>query len=85
MADRAVYRTGKNTDGDITSLCSNASWSPRNKRDAINDIESGVHTYHVPWKGGRTEIRVVDGRPGEYLRTDADNTEKNNLLDLPNC
>lgn len=86
MADRAVRKTGKDKDGDITSLCDDGvSWSPRRKADAISDIKNGVHTYHVPWKSGRTEIRVVNGAHGDYLRTDRDNTEKNNLLDLPDC
>jgi hypothetical protein len=86
MADRAVRRSGKNRDGDITSLCDGvAAWSPRQKADAIRDIESGVHSYHVPWTTGRTEIRVVNGATGKYLRTDSDNTTRNNLLDLPDC
>lgn len=86
MADRAVRKTGKNNEGDITSLCDDgASWSPRSKADAIRDIESGAHTYHVPWKTGRTEIRVVDDPDGKYLRTDRDSTERNNLDDLPDC
>lgn len=67
MADRAVYRTGKN-DGDITSLCNaDAAWSPRSKSGAIGDIESGTHTYYVPWTSGRTEVRVVQGSRGKYL------------------
>jgi len=86
MTDRAVRKTGKDKDGDITALCDDgASWSPRKKADAISDIESGIHTYHVPWKGGRTEIRVVNGPNGKYLRTDRDNTNRNNLDDLPDC
>ncbi len=86
MSDRAVRNTGKDHDGDITKLCDPGQvWSPRSKADAINDIESGVHTYHVPWKSGRTEIRIVNGPTGKYLRTDRDNTSKNNLDDLPNC
>lgn len=86
MADRAVRRTGKDRDGDITSLCNPGDhWSPRAKAHAINDIEMGIHTYYVPWKSGRTEIRVVNGPNGKYLRTDRDQTEKNNLDDLPDC
>lgn len=86
MADRAVRKTKKDTDGDILALCDDGEyWSPRRKADAINDIESGAHTYYVPWKSGRTEIRVVNGQKGKYLRTDRDDTTKNNLLDLPNC
>jgi hypothetical protein len=66
-----------------------ASWSPRNKWDAIRDIEnSNGHDYHVPWKSGRTEIRVVEDstvESGKYLRTDRNDTSENNLRDLPDC
>ena len=86
MADRAVTQSGKDRDGDITKLCNpQATWSPRYKMDAIADIEMGRHTYHVPWRGGRTEIGVVNGPTGKYLRTDRDNTTRNNLDDLPDC
>lgn len=89
MADRPVRQTGKNLDGDIKSLCNSGSaWSPRSKADAIHDIETGAHTYHVPWTTGRTEIRVVHDSSvsgGKYLRTDRDQTTRNNLDDLPDC
>lgn len=86
MADRAVYKTGKDKDGDITSLCNDgAAWSPRKRADAINDIETGLHTYYVPWKSGRTDIHVVDGPNGKYLRTSRDGSSKNNLDELPDC
>jgi hypothetical protein len=87
MADRAVTQARHDSDGDVTALGNpDASWSPRLKWDVINDIESGLHTYYVPWKiAGRTDIRVVNGPNGKYLRTDRDNTERNNLDDLPEC
>ncbi len=87
MADRQVTATGKDQRDDITKLCnSGQSWSPRSKADAISDIESRIHTYYVIWPGNvRTEIRVVSGPTGKYLRTDKDNTTRNNLHDLPNC
>lgn len=86
MADRAVRKTKKDDDGDILALCDDGEyWSPRRKADAINDIETETHTYHVPWKSGRTEIRVVNGPTGKYLRTDRDDTSTNNLDDLPDC
>ena len=86
MSERAVRQTGKDNDGDITKLCDPGQlWTPISKADAIRDIESGMHTYYVPWKNGRTEIHVVNGRTGKYLRTDRDNTSKNNLDDLPDC
>jgi len=86
MADRRVTATGKDGDGDITKLCnSSETWSPRKKADAIADIESGTHTYYVQWPEKRTDVRVVNGPKGKYLRTDRDATTRNNLDDLPNC
>ena len=84
MADRAVRQTGKDDKGDITALGDKgSSWSPRTKGSAISDIEQRLHAYYVPWNSGRTEIRVVTGPTGKYLRTDRDQTTRNNLLDLP--
>jgi hypothetical protein len=86
MADREVTHTGKDRNGDITALCNPGSWwSPRSKADAISDIDSKTHTYYVKWPEKRTEIKVVDGPNGKYLRTDRDDTLRNNLADLPNC
>ena len=87
MADRAVTRTRKDRDGDILALCNPGDyWSPRTKADAIRDIEAGIHRYYVPWSDGRrTPIRVVNGPTGKYLRTDRDDTARNNLDDLPDC
>ncbi len=80
-------KTGKDSRGDITKLCHpGAAWSPRAKSEAIRDIETGAHTYFVSWPDGvRTEVRVVTGPTGKYLRTDRDTTTKNNLGDLPDC
>jgi len=86
MADRRVTQSGKDQDGDITKLCNpNASWSPRYKSGAISDIESGTHTYYVQDAGGRSDIIVVKGRTGKYLRTDPDGRANNNLDNLPDC
>lgn len=86
MADRAVRQTQKDRNGDILALCNPGSfWSPRRKTDAIYDIETGMHSYYVPWESGRTEIRVVNGPTGKYLRTDRDGTSRNNLDDLADC
>lgn len=87
MIDRAVRQARKDSDGDIAAIGdTGSSWSPRSKADAINDIDSGGINYYVPWNSGRTEIRVVNStRYGRYLRTDRDDTEKNNLEDLPSC
>jgi hypothetical protein len=86
MADRAVRQSRKNYRGDITALGdTGAGWSPLASEQIIREIEFGTHTYYVPWKSGRTEVRVVNGSTGKYLRTDRDSTTKNNLDDLPPC
>jgi hypothetical protein len=87
MADRRVRQTRKDRDGDITALCNpGEGWSPREKTDAIRDIDDKAHTYYVLWSDGiRTEVRVVNGSNGKYLRTDRDSTARNNLDDLPDC
>ena len=84
MADRRVTHSRKNRDGDITAIGQPGQYcSPRASADAIRDIESGANAYHVQWPEKRTEIRVVQGATGKYLRTDRDNTTRNNLDDLP--
>ena len=86
MTDRAVRKTKKDSDGDILALCdSGSTWAHRLKADAIRDIELGLHSYHVQWTNGRTDIHVVQGPTGKYLRTDRDSTSRNNLRDLPDC
>lgn len=86
MADRRVTRSGKNKEGDITALCNpNETWSPRKKADAIADIENRTHTYYVENGGKRTDVHVVNGPNGKYLRTDADKKSANNLDNLPDC
>jgi hypothetical protein len=87
MADRDVHQARHDSNGDVTALGNpQAYWSPRLKQDVINDIESGLHTYYVPWRNDpHTPIRVVNGPYGKYLRSDRDNTERNNLDDLPEC
>jgi len=85
MSDRQVFASRKDKDGDITALCGNDFWSPRMKADAIRDIESRIHTYYVQDAYGRSNIHVVNGPTGKYLRTDPDGKAKNNLDNLPDC
>jgi hypothetical protein len=82
MTDRRVTHTGKNEDGTISSLCNPGQWwSPRAKADAVKDINDRLHRYYVLGGGGEVDVRVVNG----HLRTDPDQTDKNNLLELPHC
>ena len=83
MADRRVKKTGKDADGDITSLC--GDWGQRTKAGAISDIESNTHTYYVQSGSSRSEVHVVQGQTGKYLRSDPDPSSANNLDNLPDC
>jgi hypothetical protein len=86
VADRRVRQTQKDPQGDITALCNLGEfWSPRQKAGAITDIETGLHTYYVKEAGRRTDVHVVQGPTGKYLRTDADPASANNLDNLPDC
>lgn len=85
MAKRSVTRSGKDEDGDITSLCGSGTWSPVSKSQAIKDIESNINSYFVH---GRTEILVVKNASvsgGKYLRTAPNNEHNDNLDELPDC
>lgn len=86
MADRKVNKTGKDSDGDITALCSDESWFRVTKNQAIEHIDNKTHTYYVQQPGtSRVDIRVVNGPSGKYLRSDQDKNSKNNLNNLPDC
>lgn len=86
MADRRVTKSGKDSDGDITSLCNDgATWSPRKKAEAIRDIDDNAHTYYVDRAGHRTDVHVVNVDGKKHLRTTKDKSDKNNLDNLPDC
>ena len=87
METRYVTKTRKDNNGTITALCdAGAPWSPRTKSAAISDIEQDLCRYYVKWsKDEVTEIRVAGSGANKYLRTDRDETTRNNLADLPDC
>lgn len=86
---RLVTGTAKDGDGDITALCGDGWWSPRQKLDAVADNESGSVVYLVPGVND-VPVAVVVKRDrsvtdGVYLTTDPDGHPLNNLDDLPDC
>lgn len=83
MADRAVYRTDKDNFGNIVALA--GEFGTVSHLDAIADIELGVERYWVPLTGGSGAIVEVSAGPhGKYLRSNWDQSGRNNLIDLPN-
>jgi len=86
MANRRVTGCIKDKDGDILALCNPfEDWSFRSKKDAITDIENDIHNYYVFNSVEKVNILVVNGTAEKYLQTDPGKTEKNILIDLPEC
>ena len=96
MAEYEVFGSGREkgcSGGDITWLAikeKNEMWA---KSKIIDMIEDKNHKYNF-WsyvyndgkkvKDTRIEVKVIDDAvKGKYLRTQADPTEENNLLELP--
>jgi hypothetical protein len=80
---REVTAVRKGPKHTISHLCNkDAPWSPVTVRQAIREIRAGTAKYFARFEDTLVEIRVVDGR---YLRTVADDTERNNLDNLPRC
>ena len=84
MAILRVTQTGKDRDGDITSLCGPVCGKVL-KATAISQINNATHRYYVEEVLPRVYVRVRyrNGRP--YLTTDADGNSRNNLDNLPDC
>lgn len=92
MADRRVKKTGKDSDGDITSLCNwllsnnnEDGWGSVTKSEAITHIERNTHKYYVEEAGYRSDVHTYTENGKKHLKTYADATSDNNLDNLPDC
>jgi hypothetical protein len=80
--------TGARNEGRrVGALCqAGATWSPRSVAQVVADLRRGDHRYvAVDAAGRRSEIVVVRGAHGPYLRTKPDASAQNNLRKLPKC
>ena len=87
MAARKVISCKRDTSGDVTLLCNPGEyWSPRTKEEAIEDIEKKVHSYYVQTiEGEKSNIKIIEGVSGKYLRSTYDSRSPMNLSNLPEC
>ena len=83
MASLRVRRSGKDQDGDITSLCSD--WGVVLKSRAIREIKAGTNRYYVEEASPAVDVKVRTRSQVEYLTTEADSVSRNNLDNLPDC
>ncbi|MEX0864355.1 MAG: DUF3892 domain-containing protein [Acidimicrobiia bacterium] len=80
---REVTAVRKTTGDVITHLCNQeVTWSPVTVAQAIRDIESGSIEYFVRSGDRIVPVRSVDGA---YVRSQADDSQENNLDNLPRC
>ena len=85
MIERKITKIKKNKEGDIVALCNGGSyWSPRNLDNIIYDIEVLKIKYYAQWGNGKvTNIELVEGPSGKYLRTKLSKSSSNDLFALP--
>lgn len=85
MIERRITKIKKNKEGDIVALCNGSSyWSPRNLSSIIYDIEVHKIKYYVQWGDGKiTNIELIEGPSGKYLRTKLSKSSGNDLFALP--
>jgi hypothetical protein len=55
------------------------------RQEVIASIEDKIHTFYTLVTGKRSDVGVVNGRNGKYVRTYADGAWNDNLLALPEC
>lgn len=68
MAERAVYRSRLDADGDVVAVVSvTARWSPRSSHEVIDDVDAGRCHYVVDWETGTVPVVVIDGPDGRRL------------------
>lgn len=66
----------------LGSASGNWRWS---REQVIKSINAKTNTFYTLVNGNRSEIGVVNGQHGDYLRTYADGQWDDNLLALPEC
>ena len=87
MAARRVMSCKIDSSGDVIYLCNpGEQWSPRKKDEVIGDIENNLHNYYIQTlEGEKTNLRIIEGISGKYLRSTHDSRSPNNLGNLPEC
>lgn len=53
--------------------------------DAINGIKTGIFSFYIETDGHSVDVEVACNEGTEFLTTENDSWEENNLLTLPHC
>ena len=81
MTRRIVVGVEQDLRGRITALYGDedAGWSPISRREAVESMRAGMHTYATVGRRGSAEIHILGS---DWLRTQRDVTSEDNLDSL---
>jgi Protein of unknown function (DUF3892) len=79
-----INKANRNSSYDGITHLGGAGWR-WTKQQVIDSIEAKTNTFFTKVGNNRSEIGVVNGASGKYLRTHADGKYNDNLLALPEC
>ncbi len=78
----AFVRIG--ADGQVSDVCgASGTWPARTARHVVEDLELGLHAYHVSWEGITAEVVDASDGQGRYLAAQLEGERVNLLLHLP--
>lgn len=84
MSDKQITYVTKSGDTHETITRLGSDSFNETKAAIIEQIEAKKNTFYTKDAAGvRSEVLVVDGKSGKYLRAHKDGTPNNNLLSLP--
>lgn len=87
MADvqvRCINKRDRNSRHEGITHLGGESWK-WTRDQVIQSIEAKTNTFYTRVGGNRSDVGVVNGQNGKYLRTYADGQWNDNLLALMEC
>ena len=79
-----IHKRDRNSKYEGITHLGGGTWK-WTRQEVINSIENKTNTFFTRVDGNRSNIGVVNGQNGKYLRTYADGEWNDNLLALPEC
>lgn len=86
MADQVTCINKNNRDSAYERITHiGGAWGKMTQEDAIAAIDNGTRSFYVSKDGKKVDVIVATRNGKKYLKTEADDSEPNNLLSLPEC
>ncbi|HEX8360286.1 MAG TPA: DUF3892 domain-containing protein [Longimicrobium sp.] len=86
MADQVtcINKNNRQSAYERITHIGGAGWK-MTQEAAVTAIENGTRSFYVSKDGKRVAVVVATRNGTKYLKTEADSSEPNNLLSLPEC